>query len=101
MIGDVIAGDDSGRVRSAEFQVSGMSAETLRQRLAEVLAYSHGVVANISAEDLGVERYSPQHNCTFTVAMSLLRALDHLVEHLGHAQITRLLWEQKVKTTAP
>jgi hypothetical protein len=28
----------------------------------------------------------------------MFRSLDHLAEHVGHAQLTRLLWEQQAKT---
>lgn len=97
-MGDVIAGEPSGRVRDNEFKVSDATPEILRQRLADVLAYSLGIVARIRPEELGENRFSPQHNQNFTVAMTLLRTLDHLTEHLGHAEIMRSLWEQKVKS---
>jgi len=96
-IGDVIAGEPSGRVRDNEFKVSDIPPEILHQRLANALAYALGVVAKIRPEELGEDRFSPQHSQHFTVAMTLLRTLDHVTEHLGHAGITRLLWEQQGK----
>jgi uncharacterized damage-inducible protein DinB len=99
-IGDVIAGEPSGRVRDSEFKVSDATPEQLRRRLSDVLAYSLDVVARIRPEELAESRFSPQHNQNFTVAMTLLRTLDHLTEHLGHAEITRTLWEQQAKSPA-
>jgi hypothetical protein len=99
LIGDVAAGDPSGRVREAEFRTTGVDAAVLRQRFAEVSTYAQNVVATLSVEDLGQERFSPQHDRNYTVAWCMFRALDHLGEHMGHAQLTRLLWEQQARST--
>ena len=97
LIGDVVAGDPSGRVREEEFRTVGRSAEELSQRFAAVSAYAQGVVGKLTVEDLGRENFSPQHERNFTVAWCLFRSLDHLSEHMAHAQLTRLLWEQHGK----
>lgn len=95
LIGDVVGGDPSGRVREQEFRTRGVDGEQLRQRFAEVVEHSEMIVAKLTTADLGKENYSPQHDRNFTVAWSLFRALDHLSEHMAHAQLTRLLWEQR------
>jgi hypothetical protein len=95
LVGDVVGGVPSGRVRETEFRTVGVDGEQLRARLGEAARFAEGVAAKLTAEELGQERFSPQHNRNFTVAWSLFRALDHLAEHVGHAQLTRLLWQQQ------
>jgi hypothetical protein len=95
LIGDVIGGVPSGRVREAEFRATGGDAAALAARLVEAATFAEDVVANLSAEELGAERFSPQHKGNYTVAWCMFRALDHLAEHMGHAQLTRLLWEKE------
>ena len=95
LIGDMVGGVPSGRVRDAEFQTVGIDAAVLRQRLSDAAAIAEEIVAGLSITDLGSERFSPQHNRHFTVAWCMFHTLDHLAEHLGHAQMTRLLWEQR------
>lgn len=97
LIGDVIAGEDSGRVRDAEFRAARVDAVALIQRLEETAAYAKGVVNRLTADDFGKARHSPQHKREFTVAWCMMRALDHLAEHMGHAQLTRLLWEDQAR----
>jgi hypothetical protein len=97
LIGDLIADDPSGRVRAEEFRTVGRSAEELGQGFAAVSAYAQGVVGKLTMDDLARESFSPQHERNVTVAWCLLRALDHLAEHMAHAQLTRLLWEQRGK----
>lgn len=95
MVGDVVAGEPSGRNREAEFRATGGNEAELRQKLAEVLTYSQQVIARLTPEELARECFSPFHNRHFTVAWSLFRAVDHAAEHMGHAQLTRQLWEQR------
>jgi hypothetical protein len=98
LIGDVIAGDSSHRVREEEFRAVGVGAAALSQRLAAASAYAQDVVTGLTVAELGQQRFSPQHNTNYTVAWCMFRALDHLSEHIAHAQLTRLLWEQQVKS---
>lgn len=93
-IGDVAGGEPSGRVRAAEFETRGKDAAALRARLTEVLDHSHGVLARLTAADLGRECYAPILGDTHTVAWALLHALDHAAEHMGHCQMIRQLWDQ-------
>lgn len=94
-IGDVIGRDDSGRVREAEFQVKGLNAETLEDRLDEVFSHSQGVLAELNLGDLESIRTSSRDSRKVTVAWSLAHALEHTALHLGHMQIIRQLWDQR------
>lgn len=94
-IGDVVAGDESGRVRATEFETVGMDRDSLLARLDEVLAHSRGVLAGLSEEQLAEERVSPRVDERFTLGWSLLHALKHTAEHVGQVEMTRQLWEQQ------
>jgi uncharacterized damage-inducible protein DinB len=94
-IGDVVAGDESSRVRATEFETTGMDRESLLARLDEVLAHSRGVLAGLHEEQLTEERASPRVEERFTLAWSLLHALKHTAEHVGQVEMTRQLWEQR------
>ncbi len=95
MVGDVVAGEPSGRNREAEFRATGGNEAELRQKLADVLAYSQQVVDRLTPDDLVRECFSPMHKRSYTVAWLLFRSVDHAAEHMGHAQLTRQLWEQR------
>jgi uncharacterized damage-inducible protein DinB len=94
-IGDVAVGDPSSRDRAAEFRVSGISTQTLQQRLVISSAYAQRVIARLTLEDFEQDCVSPRDGRKFTVAWALLHALEHTAIHLGHIQITRQLWEQQ------
>lgn len=95
MIGDLLGGDPSGRDRDQEFATQGGDAEELRGQLAAVLAHSLPVLARLTPEDLTRVVYSRIHQREFDGAYVLLRALDHIAEHVGHMQMTRQLWSQR------
>lgn len=94
-IGDVIGEDPSGRVRETEFQVKGLDAQTLMERLDDTLFHSRGILQELSLEDLSTIRTSPRDGREFSVAWSMAHALEHTALHLGHIQIIRQLWDQK------
>lgn len=96
-IGDVVAGDPSGRVREREFQTTGVDAAELRARLDALLPYVREVLSKLTLADLDQERFAASRNGNITVVFSLLHALAHFAEHVGHAQVTRQLWEQQGK----
>ena len=91
-IGDVIAGDPSGRIRESEFRVNGLSAEELRKRLTDASSYCRGVITGLSTYDLEKEITSPRDGRIVTVGWSLLHIIEHTAMHLGHIQITSQLW---------
>jgi uncharacterized damage-inducible protein DinB len=93
-IGDVAGENRSGRVRSEEFRVRGLSDQSLIEQLEQAEAYSRGILERLAIEDLASPRISPRDEETFTVGWALLHALEHTAIHLGHIQIARQMWEQ-------
>lgn len=98
-IGDVVGRDSSDRVREREFATTGQDEAALRARLAEVMTHSLTVLEGLTAADLG-KMAGPTRFGDKTVGWALLRGLDHLAEHVGHAQMTRQLWEQRQASTS-
>jgi uncharacterized damage-inducible protein DinB len=94
-IGDVIAGEPSGRDRESEFKVRGLSADELIQRLSENEAYIRKALESSSPQELDETRVSPRNGREVTVGWALCHALKHTALHLGHIQIMRQLWEQQ------
>ena len=94
-IGDVIAGDPSGRIRESEFRVYGLSAEELKKRLTDASSYCHGVFSDLAIYDLERERTSPRDGRIVTVGWSLLHIIEHTAMHLGHIHITSQLWDKE------
>ncbi len=102
-VGDVCVGDVSNRDRDAEFAAKGHSDQALKAILKDSLRYSRGVVENLSISDLAQMCPAPGRPITpgsnelrqFSLGWSLLHALEHTSVHVGHAQITRQLWDQR------
>ena len=94
-IGDVAARESSGRDRAAEFRAEGLDEVALKQRLVETLTYCKSVVGKLALQDLETVHVSPNDGQQFTVAWSLLHALEHTAIHAGHIQIMRQMWDQK------
>ncbi|MEW5872952.1 MAG: DinB family protein [Chloroflexota bacterium] len=95
-LGDVLAGEPSGRERAAEFRARGFEAQALEELLDQALAYASGVHENLSLEDLQTERTSPRDGRKFTASWCILHNLEHVAIHLGHMQLMRSLWDQQV-----
>ncbi len=93
-IGDVVARESSHRDRDAEFKIQNMGADILKKRLDDTLAYANHVLDKLQLADLETIRVSSRDGREFTVAWSLLHALEHSMLHLGQIQLTRQLWEQ-------
>jgi len=94
-IGDVVGRDPSGRDRDTEFKASGLDEAGLKERLAETLAHSRGVLERLTLADLEGMCVSPRDGKRFTIAWALAHALEHTALHLGHMQILRQLWDQR------
>jgi uncharacterized damage-inducible protein DinB len=100
-IGDVATNDPTPRDRTAEFRARGNSAEALRQRLDDILAYTRRALEPLALQDLEQERISQRDGHKFTVSWALLHAMEHAAIHLGHIQLTRQLWDEnhgRIKT---
>jgi hypothetical protein len=94
-IGDVVAGEPSGRNRPAEFEVINLPLGELEARLTESLGYAELVLEKLVPDDLKASRISPRDGQQVTVAWALAFTLRHTAIHLGHIQITKQLWEQR------
>jgi len=94
-IGDVIAGESSGRDRASEFRVQGLSENDLVQKLSDLENYVRQALETFAVQDLGEKRTSPRDGREVTVGWALCHALKHTALHVGHIQLTRQLWEQK------
>lgn len=95
-IGDVAGQDPSGRIRSEEFQVIGLDAEELGQRLDAALEHSHDILQQLTEEDLDAARHSTRDGETYSVAWALAHALEHTAVHLGHIQTLRDMWQYEL-----
>lgn len=93
-IGDVAAQDPTGRDRDAEFKVHDVGLDVLKKRTTEILEYAGKVLDRVSLQELETIRVSARDGREFTVAWSLLHALEHATLHLGQIQMTRQLWEE-------
>ena len=96
-IGDIVAGEPSGRDREAEFRTQGVDVAGLIEHMDGSLAYVHRVLEGLKLEDLGAPCVSPRDGREVTVGWALLHVLEHTAIHVGHAQLTRQLWEQRRK----
>lgn len=94
-VGDVALGDPSGRDRDAEFRARGLDATALKGRLAASEAYIRAGLERLPVGNLTQMRDAPGRSAQFSVGWALLHALEHTALHLGHAEITRQLWDQQ------
>jgi hypothetical protein len=95
LIGDVVLGELSNRDRAAEFATTGVSAAQLIMLVQECAAYVRDAIPRITFDDLTQERPMPGRDRSLRASWALLHALDHLASHVGHAQVTRQLWDQR------
>jgi hypothetical protein len=100
-IGDVACQDPSGRNRAAEFEVRGLAAVKLEERLDQSLTYARGAAKKLKLTDLQEIRICPREDRKYTAGWALAHALEHTALHLGHAQVTRQLWDQRNKIKTP
>lgn len=94
-VGDVVMGEASGRDRAAEFTANGWDAAALQKRLDDTLAYVRGACERLTLADLERVTDKEWRGQPVTVDWALGHALEHMGLHLGHAQITRQLWDQR------
>jgi uncharacterized damage-inducible protein DinB len=93
-IGDVVKGDPSFRNRDAEFRVQGMTAEALKQRIADLDLYEAAAFETLSLRDLDGMRVNPRDGKQVSVAWALLHPLQHTGQHVGHIEILKQQWMQ-------
>lgn len=109
-MGDVPLGELSNRDRPSEFMAKGLSEAELNQKIDNFLTYAQEAMPKFSFDMLATLCVVPSmHNINpppgnrkpggreVTAGWSLLHALEHTAGHLGHAQLTRQLWDQRAK----
>lgn len=76
-----------------EFGPANHDPAYLRARAARTQAFVHSYLDSLAAADLDATRPHPlRPGQTLFVRYDTVHALDHLSQHLGHAQLTRQLW---------
>lgn len=94
----VSIGDPIKRNRPAEFEASGHTADDLKQRFEDNLAYYKTALETVSVANFGQTitiDLNPNNVWQTTMGWGLLHALDHTAEHLGHVGITRQLVDRR------
>jgi hypothetical protein len=92
---DVVSNISSKRDRPAEFTAKGWDEAKLKARLAESKELVRGVLDKLSLDELTQTRYMADRDRTYGFAEAVFHALDHTGLHVGHAQMTRQLWDQR------
>jgi DinB family protein len=83
------------RDRPAEFRTTVSSAEELLSIVDPMLADCRELLEFESAFDPGVIRADPREGGTSTTAAwALIHAVEHLSEHVAHAELTRQVWDR-------
>lgn len=83
------------RDRAAEFEVSYDSADALIAALEQLTEECLALIARDRHIDPGSIRthWDPNSEIQFNAAWTLMHALEHLGEHVGHVGLTRQLWD--------
>lgn len=100
-IGDVVGRGTTQRVRAAEFRTAGITADELLQGLAATRTDTEATLASLTLAELSTLRRAPTDGQEYTVAWSLLHALEHAATHAGQIQLTRQWWLQQQDTGQP
>ncbi len=95
-IGDVALGEPSSRDRDAEFRVKGASANDLKKRMGQATEFARYALGKLIEKDLDTERVDLRDGKTYRVGYALEHAITHTGLHVGHMQLMRQLWEQKI-----
>jgi hypothetical protein len=91
-----ITGQAPERDRPAEFRTTVSSAEELLSIVDPLLADCRKLLAFDGDFDPGTTRTDPREEGTATTAAwALTHAVEHLSEHVAHAELTRQVWDRK------
>jgi len=97
LIGDFVGSLSSHRDREAEFKITNVDVPHLKQHLDQTMDVVKTVLEGLTLSDLERTRISPRDGKETTVAWCLIHALEHFAQHVGHIQITRQMWDQRMK----
>lgn len=94
-----ITGVAPERDRPAEFRTTVSSAEELLSVVDPLAAECRVLLEAGGAFDLGAFRADPRDGATVTAAWALIHAVEHLQEHVAHAELTRQVWDRAAAGT--
>jgi DinB superfamily len=84
------------RDRSSEFLTVVADAEELLALFDPIAADCRALLQTDAAFDPGVVREDPGDGDRFTAIWALIHAIEHLREHVAHAELTRQVFERPV-----
>lgn len=99
LIAQTIGGIDTHRDRDAEFRVRGQDVATLTGLLAQAKNDTEAVLRRLTEAELNQGREF--RGRTVTTRWCILHTIEHLAQHLGHAEVVRVLWETKTEGREP
>lgn len=82
------------RDRPAEFRTTVSSAEELLSVVDPLVAECRVLLESGAAFDPGASRTDPRDGTTVTASWALIHAVEHLKEHVAHAELTRQVWDR-------
>jgi uncharacterized protein DUF664 len=83
------------RDRDAEFRATTATVGDLEPFVDEMSSECRAALSTDDPFDAGVVRTDPRTGEQVTAGWALLHAIEHLREHVGHAQLTRQLWDAR------
>jgi hypothetical protein len=89
-----ITGVAPARDRPAEFRTTVSSAEELLSVVDPLVAECRMLLEFGGAFDPGAFRTDPRDGTTVTASWALIHAVEHLNEHVAHAELTRQVWDR-------
>jgi hypothetical protein len=93
-VGRIEWSEVDGDEGSQEFGPANHEPAYLRTRAKHTQEYVHHLLDSLSETDLAGRRSHPnQPERQLTVRYDIQHALEHLSQHIGHAQLTRQLWD--------
>ncbi len=95
LVGEIAGDIPANRDRAGEFKTAGWDEAKLNAHLNKSLELVRGVVEKLTVDDLTKTRFNAERNRTYVYAEAIFHALDHTALHVGHAEITRQLWDQR------
>jgi len=81
------------RDRPSEFLTTVADADELLAVFDPIAADCRALLSTDAAFDAGAMREDPRDGDRVTAAWALIHAVEHLREHVGHAELTRQIWE--------
>lgn len=94
-VGDLATGRAHTRNREAEFVATGLSVAEMDAVLDEALADSTAAIEQLSEEALLRPVFVNNDVGEMTPMRAVARTIGHVALHVGHAQLTRQLYEQQ------